>query len=192
MSLPRLIVPKRHPDERGWLAETFNEARLRALGIDCRFVQDNQSYSQRAGTLRGMHFQAPPFEQAKLISVLRGRALDVAVDVRRGSPTFGKHVSAELSAETGRQLYIPAGFAHGVLTLENDVVLNYKVSGYYAAAHEGGIRWDDTDLGVTWPIASGEIILSDKDRRLPLLKEFDSPFAYDGAPLQPLSAPEVF
>ena len=192
MSLPRLIVPKRHPDERGWLAETFNEARLRALGIDCRFVQDNQSYSQRAGTLRGMHFQAPPFEQAKLISVLRGRALDVAVDVRRGSPTFGKHVSAELSAETGRQLYIPAGFAHGVLTLESDVVLNYKVSGHYAAAYEGGIRWDDTDLGVTWPIASGEIILSDKDRRLPLLKEFDSPFAYDGAPLQPLSAPEVF
>ena len=192
MSLPRLIVPKRHPDERGWLAETFNEARLRALGIDCRFVQDNQSYSQRAGTLRGMHFQAPPFEQAKLISVLRGRALDVAVDVRRGSPTFGKHVSAELSAETGRQLYIPAGFAHGVLTLESDVVLNYKVSGYYAAAYEGGIRWDDTDLGVPWPIASGEIILSDKDRRLPLLKEFDSPFAYDGAPLQPLSAPEVF
>ena len=192
MSLPRLIVPKRHPDARGWFAETFHEARLRALGIDCRFVQDNQSYSKRAGTLRGMHFQAPPFEQAKLISVLRGRALDVAVDVRRGSPTFGKHVSAELSAETGRQLYIPAGFAHGVLTLENDVVLNYKVSGYYAAAHEGGIRWDDPDVGVAWPIDSGDIILSDKDRRLPLLKEVDSPFAYDGAPLQPLSAPEGF
>jgi dTDP-4-dehydrorhamnose 3,5-epimerase len=192
MSLPRLIVPKRHPDERGWFAETFNEARLRALGIDCRFVQDNQSYSQRAGTLRGMHFQAPPFEQAKLISVLHGRVLDVVVDVRRGSPTFGKHVSAELSAETGCQLYIPAGFAHGVLTLENDVVLNYKVSGYYAAAHEGGIRWDDQDLGIPWPIAPGGIILSDKDRRLPLLKKFDSPFAYDGAPLQPLSAPEVF
>jgi dTDP-4-dehydrorhamnose 3,5-epimerase len=192
MSLPRLIVPKRHPDARGWFAETFHEARLRALGIDCRFVQDNQSYSKRAGTLRGMHFQAPPFEQAKLISVLRGRALDVAVDVRRGSPTFGKHVSAELSAETGCQLYIPAGFAHGVLTLENDVVQNYKVSGYYAAAHEGGIRWDDPDVGVAWPIDSGDIILSDKDRRLPLLKEFDSPFAYDGAPLQPLSAPEGF
>lgn len=109
MSLPRrLIVPKRHPDERGWFAETFHEARLRALGIDCRFVQDNQSYSQRAATLRGLHFQAPPFEQAKLISVLRGRVFDVAVDVRRGSPTFGQHVSAELSTETGRQLYIPA------------------------------------------------------------------------------------
>ena len=192
MSLPRLIVPKRHPDARGWFAETFHEARLRALGIDCRFVQDNQSYSKRAGTLRGLHFQAPPFEQAKLISVLRGRALDVAVDVRRGSPTFGKHVSAELSAETGRQLYIPVGFAHGFLTLENDVVLNYKVSAYYAPPHEGGIRWDDPDIGIAWPVAPGDIILSDKDRRLPLLKEFDSPFAYDGAPLQPLSAPEAF
>ena len=192
MSLPRLIVSQRHPDERGWFAETFNEARLRALGIDCRFVQDNQSYSQRAGTLRGMHFQAPPFEQAKLISVLHGRVLDVVVDVRRGSPTFGKHVSAELSAETGRQLYIPAGFAHGVLTLENDVVLNYKVSGHYAAAHEGGIRWDDPDIDIAWPIAAGAITLSEKDQLLPLLKEFDSPFAYDGAPLQPLSAPKVF
>ena len=101
---------------------------------NARFVQDNQSYSKRAVTLRGLHFQAPPFAQAKLISVLRGRALDVAVDVRRGSPTFGKHVSAELSAETGCQLYIPAGFAHGFLTLENDVTVNYKVSGYYAAA----------------------------------------------------------
>ena len=192
MNLPRLIVPMRHPDARGWFAETFNEARLRALGIDCRFVQDNQSYSQRAGTLRGLHFQAPPFAQIKLISVLRGRVLDVAVDVRRGSPTFGRYVSAELSAETGCQLYIPTGFAHGVLTLENDVVLNYRMSGYYAAAHEGGIRWDDPDLGVPWPVAPGEIILSDKDRRLSLLKDFDSPFAYDGAPLRPLSTPEVF
>lgn len=192
MSLPRLIVPKRHPDARGWFAETYNEARLRALGIDDRFVQDNQSYSQRAGTLRGLHFQAPPFAQAKLISVLRGRVLDVAVDLRRGSPTFGKYVSAELSAETGCQLYIPAGFAHGVLTLENDVVLNYKVSGYYAAAHEGGLRWDDPDIAIAWPVAAGAITLSEKDRLLPLLKDFDSPFAYDGAPLRPLSAPEPF
>ncbi|HTM75254.1 MAG TPA: dTDP-4-dehydrorhamnose 3,5-epimerase [Pseudolabrys sp.] len=192
MSLPRLIVPKRHPDARGWFAETYNEARLRALGIEDRFVQDNQSYSQRAGTLRGLHFQAPPFAQAKLISVLRGRALDVAVDVRRGSPTFGKYVSAELSADTGRQFYIPIGFAHGVLTLENDVVLNYKVSGYYAAAHEGGIRWDDPDIAIAWPVAAGAITLSERDRLLPLLKDFDSPFAYDGAPLAPLAAPETF
>jgi dTDP-4-dehydrorhamnose 3,5-epimerase len=192
MSLPRLIVPKRHPDARGWFAETYNEARLRALGIEDRFVQDNQSYSQRAGTLRGLHFQAPSFAQAKLISVLRGRALDVAVDLRRGSPTFGKYVSAELSADTGRQLYIPTGFAHGVLTLENDVVLHYKVSGYYAAAHEGGIRWDDPDIAIAWPVAAGAITLSERDRLLPLLKDFDSPFPYDGAPLAPLAAPETF
>lgn len=192
MTLPRLIVPRRHPDERGWFAETFHERRLRALGIDCRFVQDNQSCSKRKGTLRGMHFQAPPAEQAKLISVLRGKILDVAVDVRRGSPTFGKHVSAELSADSGHQLYIPAGFAHGVLTLENDVVVNYKVSGFYAPAHEGGIRWDDPDVGVAWPIEPGAITLTEKDRRLPLLKDFDSPFAYNGAPLRPLSDPEGF
>jgi dTDP-4-dehydrorhamnose 3,5-epimerase len=192
MTLPRLIVPKRHSDERGWFAETFHEARLRALGIDCRFVQDNQSYSKRTGTLRGMHFQTPPAEQVKLISVLHGRILDVLVDVRRGSPTFGKHVSAEMSAETGHQLYIPTGFAHGFLTLENDVVVNYKVSGFYAPAHEGGIRWDDPDVGVAWPVAPGAITLSEKDRRLPLLKDFDSPFAYDGTPLRPLSTPEGF
>jgi dTDP-4-dehydrorhamnose 3,5-epimerase len=192
MPLPRLIVPKRYPDERGWLAETFHEARLRALGIDCRFVQDNQSYSKRAGTLRGMHFQTPPHEQAKLISVLRGRILDVAVDVRRGSPTFGKHVAAELSADSGHQLYVPAGFAHGFLSLENDVVVNYKVAGYYAPAYEGGIRWDDPDVAVAWPIGPGAITLSEKDRRWPLLKDFGSPFAYDGVPLQPLSGPEGF
>src|SRR5262245_54147343 len=192
MSLPRLLIPKRHPDERGWFAETFHEARLAALGIDCPFVQDNQSYSKYAGTLRGLHFQVPPFEQVKLVSVLRGRILDVAIDVRRGSPTFGRHVSAELSAETGHHLFVPAGFAHGLLTLENDVVVNYKVSAYYAPTHDSGIRWDDPDIGFTWPIASGEIVLSDKDRRLPLLKDFDSPFPYDGAPLRPLSAPESF
>src|SRR5262245_23435404 len=107
MTLPRLIVSKRYPDERGWFAETFHEVRLRKLGIDCHFVQDNQSYSKSTGTLRGMHFQTPPAGQAKLVSVLRGRILDVSVDIRRGSPTFGKYVSAELSAESGHQLYIP-------------------------------------------------------------------------------------
>src|SRR6187401_2833226 len=189
MNLLRLIVPKRHPDARGWFAETFNETRLRALGIDCHFVQENQSHSRCAGTLRGLHFQVPPFAQAKLISVVHGRAFDVAVDVRRGSPTFGKHTSAELSAEKGFQLYIPTGFAHGILTLENDVVLNYKVSEYYAADYEGGIRWDDPDIGVNWPAVPSETVLSDKDRQLPLLKDFNSPFPYDGTPLQPLSAP---
>src|SRR5689334_17166431 len=132
MNLPRVIIPKRHPDSRGWFSETFHETRLREAGIACRFVQENQSYSRRAGTLRGLHFQNPPAEQAKLISVVRGKILDVAIDIRRGSPSYGRHVSVELSAENGRQLFIPAGFAHGLLTLENDVTVDYKVSNYYS------------------------------------------------------------
>ena len=183
MTQPRIIIPKRHVDERGWFSETFHEKQLRDLGITCDFVQDNQSYSKRTGTLRGMHFQIPPAEQIKLVSVLRGRVLDVVVDVRRGSPTFGKHISTELSAESGRQLYVPAGFAHGFLTLEDDVTVMYKVSDFYAPAYDGGIRWDDPDVGIRWPIKDSDITLSDKDKRLPLLKGFDSPFVYDGIPL---------
>lgn len=185
--LPRIIVPKRHADDRGWFSETFHEKRLREIGITCRFVQDNQSSSKRAGTLRGLHFQVPPAPQAKLVGVLRGRILDVAVDVRRGSPTFGKHVSTELSAESGHQVYIPAGFAHGFLTLEDDVVVMYKVSDFYSAAHDGGIRWNDPDVAFPWPIKAADVITSDKDRRLPLLAEFASPFTYDGQPLAPLT-----
>lgn len=185
--LPRIIVPKRHADDRGWFSETFHEKRLHEIGITCRFVQDNQSSSKRAGTLRGLHFQVPPAPQAKLVGVLRGRVLDVAVDVRRGSPTFGKHVSTELSAESGHQVYIPAGFAHGFLTLEDDVVVMYKVSDFYSAAHDGGIRWNDPDVAFPWPIKAADVITSDKDRRLPLLAEFASPFTYDGQPLAPLT-----
>jgi len=186
MELPRSIVPKRHVDDRGWFSEIFHEKRLRDLGITCRFVQDNQAISRRAGTLRGLHFQLPPAAQAKLVSVLRGRILDVAVDIRSGSPTFGKYVSIELSAENGRQLYIPVGFAHGYLTLEDDVVLVYKVSDYYAPAYDSGICWNDPDIAIPWPFKDADIITSDKDRRLPVLKEFASPFAYDGYPLVPL------
>jgi dTDP-4-dehydrorhamnose 3,5-epimerase len=189
MKLPRVLIPKRHIDERGWFTETFHEKRLRELGITSCFIQDNQSYSKRAGTLRGMHFQVPPAEQAKLISVLHGTIFDVAIDVRRASPTFGKYVSTELSADSGQQLYLPIGFAHGFITLENDVIVNYKVSNFYAPATESGIRWDDPDVGVTWPIRGSDLILSEKDRQLPLLKEFDSPFAYDGSPLGPLKIP---
>jgi len=189
--LPRLIIPKRHVDDRGWFSETFHDGRLREIGIPCRFVQDNQSSSKRAGTLRGLHFQVPPAAQAKLISVLRGRVLDVAVDVRRGSPTYGKHIATELSANDGRQLYIPVGFAHGFLTLEDDVVVMYKVSDYYAPAQDGGIRWNDLDIAISWPCNDADIIMSDKDRRLPLLREFRSPFEYDGHPLVPLTVPEL-
>jgi dTDP-4-dehydrorhamnose 3,5-epimerase len=186
-NLPCMIVPKRHVDARGWFSEIFLEKRLYELGITCRFVQDNLASSKQAGTLRGLHFQLPPSAQAKLVTVLRGRILDVAVDVRAGSPTFGKHVATELSAETGRQVYIPVGFAHGYLTLEDDVVLMYKVSDYYAPAYDGGIRWSDPQLAIPWLFKEADIFTSDKDRRLPLLKDFASPFVYDGHPLETLT-----
>ena len=191
VNLPRLIVPKRHVDDRGWFSEIFHQERLRDIGITCRFVQDNQSSSKHAGTLRGLHFQLPPAAQAKLVTVVNGRILDVAVDIRRGSPTFGKYVSTELSSETGWQLYIPVGFAHGFLTLENDVVVMYKASDYYAPTYESGIRWSDPDIAFPWPLKDANIIISDKDRRLPLLKEFANPFAYDGQPLAPLTVLEL-
>jgi len=185
-SLPLVIAPKRHGDRRGWFSETFHLARWRDLGIDCAFVQDNQSLSTRKATLRGFHFQEPPAAQAKLVSVLRGRILDVAVDVRRGSPSFGKYVSTELSGEDGRQLFVPTGFAHGFVTLEDDVLVMYKVSDYYAAAREGGIRWSDPDIGFPWPFAAADMIRSERDDRLPRLKDYQSPFPYDGKPLTAL------
>ena len=180
MNIPQIIIPKRHIDDRGWFGETFRESRLREIGIHCRFVQENQSYSKNIGTLRGMHFQVLPRAQAKLVTVLQGRILDVAVDIRHNSPTYGKFVSAELSASSGQQMYIPAGFAHGFLTLEDDVTVLYKVSDYYAPEHEHGIRWNDPQVAVQWPIADVNLKLSDRDKGLPLLKEFSSPFEYDG------------
>ena len=187
LALPRIIAPKRYVDERGWFSETFHEKRLRDIGIAWRFVQDNQSSSKRAGTLRGLHFQVPPAAQAKLVSVVRGRILDVVGDIRRGSATFGKHVSVELSAESGLQVYVPEGFAHGFVTLEDEVVVMYKASNFYSPAHDSGIFWNDPDIAFPWPFMDNEIIVSDKDRQLPPLKEFVSPFAYDGNPLTPLS-----
>ena len=146
---------------------------------------------QKRRYLRGMHFQVPPAAQAKLITVLRGRIFDVAVDLRRNSPTYGKFVSTELSAESGRQMYVPVGFAHGFLTLEDDVRVLYKVSDYYAPEYEIGIRWDDPELAMPWPVNDADIILSDKDRQLSLLKEFSSPFEYDGTPLGALMEREL-
>jgi dTDP-4-dehydrorhamnose 3,5-epimerase len=189
--LPRLIVPKRHVDDRGWFSETFNERRLGDIGIACHFVQDNQASSKRAGTVRGFHFQLPPVAQAKLLSVLRGRILDVAVDVRRGSPSFGKYISVELSAESREQVYIPVGFAHGYISLEEDVLVMYKVSKYYAPAHDSGIRWNDRDIAFPWPFDDSEIITSEKDSRLPFLKEFTSPFDYDDHPLEDLMVSDL-
>jgi dTDP-4-dehydrorhamnose 3,5-epimerase len=181
--LPRILVPKRHLDDRGWFSETFHEKRLCDLGIPCHFVQDNQSCSTRAGTLRGFHFQIPPAAQAKLVSVVRGRIIDVAVDLRCGSPTFGKHVAAEISDVSNHQVYIPVGFAHGLLTLDNETQVFYKVSDFYSPSHERGIRWDDPDIGFAWPIPPAAMTISEKDRALPSLKDFESPFAYDGHPL---------
>ena len=189
--LPRIIVPKRHVDDRGWFSETYKDKSLSDIGITCRFVQDNQSSSKRVGTLRGLHFQRPPAAQAKLISVLRGRILDVAVDIRSGSPTFGKHVAMELSAESGYQFYVPIGFAHGFVTLEDETVVLYKVSDYYAPTQDSGLRWNDPDIAIPWPFEGVDIIMSEKDRRLPLLREFVSPFTYGGHPLGPLTVVEL-
>ena len=186
--LPLVIVPQRHADSRGWFGETFRDKRLRNLGIACTFVQDNQSRSTRRGTLRGFHFQKPPAAQAKLISVLHGRILDVAVDIRRDSPTYGGYVSIDLSSDNGKQLFVPTGFAHGFVTLEDDVSVLYKVSDYYAPSGEGGIRWDDPDIAFPWPLPGADIILSERDGRWPFLADLESPFPYDGNPLTELPA----
>ena len=196
MSSPvRLLAPKRFGDNRGWFTETYNRDSFAAIGIDCTFVQDNHSLSRAANTLRGLHFQTPPRGQDKLVRCIRGRIFDVAVDVRRGSPTYGRWVGAELSAENGHQLFIPIGFAHGFVTLEPDCEVTYKCSDTYAPDHDGGIRWDDPTLtalggqdgGIDWPTPQGALPeLSEKDGRQPLLADFDSPFPYDGRPLAPL------
>lgn len=186
--LPCLVVPRRFQDARGWFSETYNARRLAEQhGIVVSFVQDNQSWSAKRGTIRGLHFQAPPHAQGKLVSAAKGAILDVAVDIRRGSPTFGRYVAAELTADNGRQLWIPAGFAHGFCTLTDDVVVAYKVTDFYAPETEGGIRFDDPTIAVDWPVPAGEACLSDKDTRYPALDGFASPFAYDGAPLRPLA-----
>jgi len=182
-----LIDPPRFGDERGWFMETYNARHWQELGVAETFVQDNQSYSKAAGTVRGLHFQAPPHGQAKLVRCVRGRIRDVAVDVRAGSPTFGEWVGTVLDAEQGNQLFVPVGFAHGFVTLVADCEIAYKVSDYYDPASDGGIRWDDPEIAVSWNLPAGcEPILSAKDAALPFLADFDSPFPYDGRPLLPL------
>lgn len=172
-----LLEPKVFRDERGFFLETYSEAAFAALGIGARFVQDNHAYSVRAGVLRGLHFQLPPHAQAKLVWVVRGSVLDVAVDLRRDSPTYGRHYSVELSAENMLRLFLPRGFAHGYLTLASDTEFMYKVDAPYAAQADAGILWNDPDLGIAWPEV--EPLLSDKDKVLPRLKDFDSPFVCD-------------
>lgn len=187
LSPVHLITPRRHGDARGWFTEVYSEPAFAAKGIDCRFVQDNHSLSVPAFTLRGLHFQTPPRGQDKLVRCVRGRIFDVAVDVRKGSPTFGHWVGAELSAENGYQLFIPIGFAHGFVTLETACEVTYKCSDTYAPDQDGGIRWNDPMIGIDWPIPAGTVPeLSAKDMVQPLLADFDSPFPYDGRPLLPL------
>jgi dTDP-4-dehydrorhamnose 3,5-epimerase len=171
----RLVEPDRFGDERGFFSETYNRRQWGAAGIDAEFVMDAHSRSAVRGTVRGLHFQAPPHAQAKLVRVARGAVLDVAVDLRRASPTFGRYLAVELNAENGRQLFIPEGFAHGFCTLAEDTEVLYKLSAYYAPAAEGGIAWDDPELGIAWPVTRQEANLSAKDARLPRLAAADLP-----------------
>lgn len=167
------VVPVRHGDARGWFSETFRADLLAASGIVNGFVQDNQSFSVPKGTIRGLHFQLRPAAQAKLVRVLAGSILDVAVDLRRGSPSFGRHVAVRLDAAEGEQLLVPAGFAHGFCTLEPDTMIAYKVDAYYSREHDRAIAWDDPDLAIDWPVTQAEAQLSDKDRAAPRLADMD-------------------
>jgi len=172
----KLILPKRHGDARGYFAETWNRKAFRDAGIDADFCQDNMAFSAAKNILRGLHFQTPPHAQAKLVSVLSGRIFDVAVDIRKSSPTFGKHISVELSAEEGHLLLVPKGFAHGYATLVPDTTVFYKVDAHYAPANDAGILWSDPSLGIKWPVRAEEAILSAKDVKLPRLADIASPF----------------
>lgn len=169
----KLVFPVKHADARGFFSETYNRKAFLAAGIMGEFVQDNHSLSKAKGVIRGLHFQLPPYVQAKLVRVLKGAIFDVAVDLRRRSPTFGRHVVAVVSAEAWNQIYVPAGFAHGFCTLEPDTEVVYKVSDYYAPDHDRGILWNDPALGIDWPVRLDEVILSDKDRRQPRLAEIE-------------------
>ena len=167
--LPKLIHIRRFGDERGWFSESYNAAGFAEAGISDQFVQDNHSFSASKGTLRGLHFQTAPHAQAKLVRCTAGAIWDVAVDVRSGSPTRGRWVGARLSAEGGEQLYIPVGFAHGFVTLTDDVQVQYKASDFYSPEHDGGLRWNDPSLGIDWPVAPHEALLADQDRAQPSL-----------------------
>jgi dTDP-4-dehydrorhamnose 3,5-epimerase len=169
------------PDNRGSFIETYNARTFAQVGIELTFVQDNQSLSARKGTIRGLHFQIPPMTQAKLVRVLKGSVLDVAVDLRQGSPTYGHYVSRLLSAANQEQLFVPTGFAHGFCTREDDTVVLYKVSNFYSPAHERGVHWNDSILAIDWGISEAEVLLSTRDQAYPGLAELPSFFQYGSA-----------
>jgi dTDP-4-dehydrorhamnose 3,5-epimerase len=172
----KLIVPRIHRDHRGFFSETYNKTGLAAMGADLEFVQDNHSLSVERGVVRGLHFQIPPFAQDKLVRVIRGSIFDVAVDIRRESPTYGKHVARVVSAADWNQFLVPIGFAHGFCTLEPNTEMIYKVTNYYSPEHDRGLLWNDPDLGIAWPVMQSEAILSDKDRGLPRFSELPAYF----------------
>jgi dTDP-4-dehydrorhamnose 3,5-epimerase len=176
-----LVEPRKFGDHRGFFSETYSRARLAEAGFDREFVQDNHSLSVEPGVLRGLHFQSPPAAQDKLVRVVRGAILDVAVDIRAGSPTWGDHAAVELSAENWRQLLVPAGFAHGFVTLVPETEVVYKVTAYYAPDHDHGLSAFDPDLGIDWGRDPETLILSDKDRRAPGVRGWTSPFVWEAA-----------
>jgi len=172
----KVLVPKKFGDHRGFFSEVYSDKLLAGLGIEARFVQDNHSLSAEKGVVRGLHYQLPPMAQDKLIRVVRGAIMDIAVDIRRGSPTFGKHVACLLSAENWKQMFVPTGFAHGFATLEPNTEVLYKVTRYYSPSHERGIRWNDPKLGINWHVAEDQAVLSERDRKHPMLAEMSDLF----------------
>ncbi|MFR9611839.1 MAG: dTDP-4-dehydrorhamnose 3,5-epimerase [Rikenellaceae bacterium] len=173
-----IIEPRIFKDDRGYFYESFSDREFTSKVCKTVFVQDNQSKSS-FGVLRGLHFQKAPYAQSKLVRVLKGKVVDVAVDIRKGSPTYGKHVAVELTEDNHRQLFIPRGFAHGFVVLSEEVVFQYKCDNFYSKESEGAIMWNDPDLGIDWGIAEKNAILSDKDKVNSSFKDFDSPFSYD-------------
>ncbi len=172
----KIIRPKKHGDARGFFSETYSRKAFAEAGITLDFVQDNHAFSATKGTVRGLHFQSAPFAQDKLVRVVRGSILDVAVDLRRASPSYGKHVSAVISADEWNQILVPVGFAHGLLTLEPDTEVLYKVTNYYAPQHDLGLLWNDPALGIAWPVSEADAVLSAKDKIQPRLADLPAYF----------------
>nr|WP_325265933.1 dTDP-4-dehydrorhamnose 3,5-epimerase [uncultured Rhizobium sp.] len=174
-----VIVPKKIGDSRGYFSETFRKDEFLKNVGDIEFVQDNQSLSAEKGTIRGLHFQLDPRAQGKLVRCLSGAILDVAVDIRKGSPTYGQHVKAELTADNGHQLWVPPGFAHGFCTIEPNSIISYKVTDYYSPEHDRGLLWNDPELGIEWPVDAEAAVLSAKDKVQPRLADLGAAFLYD-------------